>query len=481
MSSLRKNAVSGIVWTYGQQFSVQIISFIISIILTRLLLPAEYGIIGLLAIFIAVGTALSNGGLASSLIRTPNLTPKDYSTVFVFNLAGSVLIYIILYFAAPYIAEFYKVPVLVSVTRVYCLSFIFSAFGAVQNTLLTKEMKFKQLTFINLPAMILSSILGVALAFYNFGVWSLVYMYLAKSLITAVMLHILSPYKVSFIFDKEIFKKHFAFGSKIAASSIIDSVFGNFYLMIIGKMYSPVQVGYYSRSDSLMMLPVANISIALNSVVFPLFSKVQHETLRLKQMYRKILLMILFIITPMMLIMIVLAKPIVIVLFSVKWVEIVPIFQILCLTGILYPIHSYNLIILEVTGKSGLYLKVSVLKKILMVGVILATLPFGFYALLWGQVGYSVLSLFINMFFAGELINYKMIRQFLDILPIFAYGFLMYIGIYFLEKTVSDWNNFSQILVVSCVGLVIYLVVSKLSKSESLNTIIELIKERKLN
>ena len=469
--SLKKLAISGMFWTFTQQFGTQLLSFIVSIFLARLLLPAEFGLIGMLAIFMGIGAALFEGGLTSSLIRSVAITTMDYSTVFIFNFIASILVYLLIFFAAPFIAQFYGQPLLVDITRIYALTFIFSAFGSVQNTILSRDLNFKKQAIVSLPALVIGNIAGIIFALKGFGVWSLVYAALLNSFLTSLFLWVSSQWKPKFIFDKKLFKIHFNYGYKLTLSSILDIIFTNAYQIIIGRFYSASQVGYYTRANTLMMLPVGNISAALNKVVFPLFSKVQDDVSRFRDLYKQIMQVVLFIVTPIIVLMGVLSKPIIIFLFTEKWLPSVPIFQIICFTGILYPIHLYNLLVLQVKGRSDLFLKLEIIKKILMVVIITVTFFLGFYALLWGQLVFSILALLINTHYAGNMLDYKMRHQLRDIFPIFVYSIIMGVSVYFLNKAVQDYSNFFKLMVCTTSGLVIYVLTAFLFKSPVLQNI----------
>jgi teichuronic acid exporter len=473
--SLRKEALSGMIWTYFQQFGSQLISFGVSIVLARLIMPEEFGLIGMIAIFMGLGTALFQGGLTSSLIRTKELTEDDYSTVFFFNLAGSFVIYGVLFLAAPWISEFYKQPTLVNITRVYGLTYILSAFGTVQNTILTKELKFKKQAIISLPALIISSSVGLTLAYCNYGVWSLVASALVNTLVISCLLWITSDWYPKRVFSKEKFQQHFHYGYKLTLSSMLDIIFTNIYQIIIGRYYSPAQVGYYTRANSLMMLPVGNVSGALNRVIFPLFSKVQDDIPRFRNAYKQIMQMVLFIITPIIVLMALLAKPLIILLFTDKWIAVVPIFQIICFTGILLPIHKYNLLVLQVKGRSDLFLKLEVIKKIALSVILIISFFYGFYALLWGQLLFSIVALLINTHYAGRMLEYTMMQQLKDIAPVFAFAIVMGAVTYFVANALRDFNNITQLLVAGLSGGLTYLVVAYAFKFESIKDIKNLI------
>jgi teichuronic acid exporter len=469
--SLKKQALEGFIWSFIQQFSIQLITFLVQIILARILLPAEFGLIGMLTVFIGVGTALFEGGMTTSLIRVSKTDTKDYSTVFFFNLGVSLLIYVLFFFSAPYIAQFYKQPILTDISRVYGLSFVFLAFGTVQNTILTKEMKFRKQALLTFPALLVGSLVGVFFAYHNYGVWALVYSMLLTNLLTSIFLWFSSDWRPEFIFDIDRFKLHFYFGYKMTISGLLDTIFTNIYQIIIGRIYTPVTVGYYTRANSLMMLPVGNVSAALNKVVFPLFAKVQDDIFALRAAYKKIMLIVLFIITPVIVLMSLLANELVVFLFTEKWLPIVPIFRIICLSGILYPLHLYNLMILQVKGRSDLFLKLEIIKKIILIFVILISVLFGFNGLLVGSVIASIIALFINTYYAGAIIDYTMKQQLLDILPIFVISSLMGFLVFIFNNSLSNYNNISRLILSSLMGIVLYVFLALIFKFQTIKDI----------
>jgi O-antigen/teichoic acid export membrane protein len=416
--SLRKKATTGLVWTFAQQFGNQLIGFFVSVALARILMPAEFGLIGMIAVFIAVGNALLHGGLTKSLIRGENLDNLDFSTVFYFNLAASVVVYFLIYFLAPFIADFYDQPVLVAILRVFCLTFIISALSAVQLARLTKEMDFKTQTIIAIPAAIIGGIVGITMAWNGFGVWSLVWSSLITASVNSIQLWIYSGWSPGLNFSKTKFKTHFNYGYKLTLSELLDRIFNNIFLIVIGRYFSAAQVGFYTRAETMNQLPVSNISNALNKVTFPLFVSIQNDDVRLKRVYKKLMQMVVFVISPVLIFLAVLAEPTFRFLFTEKWLPAVPYFQILCVTGILFPIHSYNLSILNVKGRSDLFLKLEVIKKIIIVVTIFITIRFGIIALLYGQVFISILAFIVNSRYTGKFINYTAIQQIKDVLPI---------------------------------------------------------------
>lgn len=478
--SLRKQATTGLVWTFAKQFGNQIISFIVSIVLARILLPEEFGLIGMILVFITIGKALTNAGLTQSLIRDKEVDQEDLSTVFFFNLVASILVYFLIFFAAPFIAEFYDQEALVKIIRVLTLTFIISAFGAIQNTRLTKIMDFKTLTVISIPSTIASGILGVGLAYAGFGVWSLVWMRIAASAIATVQLWIYSKWAPSFIFSIEKFKDHFNFGYKLTLSSLLDTIFSNIYIIIIGKYFAASQVGFYTRAQTMQMLPVQNISKALNKVTYPLFAQIQDDNERLKRIYKQIMQMVIFVIAPVLIFAAVLAVPIFRFLLTEKWLPAVPYFQILCVVGILYPLNSYNLNVLKVKGRSDLFLKLEVIKKSLIAVSIVIAFQFGIYGLLYSQAIMSIIAFYINSYNTNRFINYSSWEQTKDILPIILMALIAGGGVYYLDSFLisEGFIDILRILIGGCAGVIGYAILTYLLKRHIYTNLQQIILKR---
>jgi len=478
--SIKNKALRGVYWTGIQQIGTQIITFVVSIILARLLLPEEFGLLAMIAIFVGLGNMLIQSGLTSSLIRSDSLDEDDYTTVFYFNLVISVLIYITIFFLAPYIAKFYNQDILTKIIRIYSLIFVIQAFSIVQNTRLTRIMDFKTQTFITIPALTIGGLTGVFMALYGFGIWSLVGYRLSNATANSFLYWFKTKWRPQGKFDKKKFKKHFNFGYKLTISGILDTIFTNLYNIIIGKFYPPAQVGFYQRASSFRMLPVGTITSIISKVSYPLLSQVKNETEKLKNIYKKIMQMILFLLAPLLITMGVLATPLFSFLFTDKWLPAVPYFQILIIPGILYPVHAYNLDILKVKGQSNLFLKLEVVKKIMISIVIFVSFQFGIYGLLYGSIVTSILALFINTHYSGRFINYKMWEQIQDILPIILLAVFTGLLTYFEDLTIQKItdNSLIRLMSGSLLSISIYLSLAYLFKIESLKEILKIIKER---
>lgn len=470
MRTLREKAVSGLLWSFTQQFGTQITVFFISILLTRLLEPSEFGLIGMIAILMSIGNALVDNGMGSSLLRTTNPSQVDYSTVFYTNLIASLFVYLLVFICAPWVSLFYEQPSLTLIIRVYSLSFIIASFSIVQSTKLNKEMRFKTQMLINIPSLVVGGIVGILLAYKGYGVWSLVFMNIFMSIVSTLMLWLVSGWRPQFVFDKERFTHHFNFGYKLTLSSLINSIFNNSYHIIIGKFFPPAQLGFYTRANSLKQLPVDNITSAISKVSYPLLASIQDDSEKMRRVYGKMITQILFWLTPLLLTAVIIAEPLFRVLLTEKWLPAVPYFQVLCFVGIIFPWHNTNLNILKVIGRSSLFLKLEMVYNVLILCSLLLIFPFGIMGLVWGQVVAIVISLVINVFFSGRLIGYNLAKQLKDILPILILSIvcgLAGLGIYqFLIR--CETSDFFQIMLVSIGTFIIYLSFAWFAKLEML-------------
>ncbi len=478
--SLKEKAVAGVFWSFIQQFSNQIIAFVLSIILARLLNPSEFGLIGMIGIFMGIGTVLIDSGLGQSLIRTENPTDEDYSTVFFFNLIGSFFIYVVIFFAAPFIADFYTQQILSNIIRVYCLIFIINAFSSVQLTRLSKKMDFKTEMKITIPSAIMSSIVGISLAYNGFGVWSLVYCALVQTTASAIQLWYWSKWRPSWIFSKEKFNMHFSFGYKLTLSAILDTVFNNLTSILIGKFFAPAQLGFYNRADSLKQFPAINISTILNKVTYPLFATIKNDDEKLKEVNKKIMKMVIFIIAPVLFFMAILAEPLFRFLFTEKWLPAVPYFQILCFSGLIYPIQAYNLNILKVKGRSDLFFKLEVIKKIMVAIVIAFAFQFGIYGLLYSTIVTASLSFFINSYYSGKFIKYAAWEQIKDIAPLILLTSICGLIVYLIFINIKNLiqNDLLVVMLCSFLGTILYFCLSIFFKISSLNELFAIIKRK---
>lgn len=476
MSSLKNQAIEGTKWSSLQTGANQLIAFFISLVLARLLTPEDYGTVGVLGVFIAVSNIFVGSGLSLSLIRDKESTNVDYSTVFYYNIAVAVLCYIILYFAAPAISVFFHNPILTNILRVIALNIIICSFGAIQNIILSKNLNFKAYTKISVGVQLITGIIGIILAYTGFGVWTLVITGLLSSLLTTVLLWFKVSWHPDFCFSKTSFQKHFHFGSKLLISSLFDTFYKNIYQLVIGKKFSAIDLGYYTRANNFASLPMNSVLDVIGKVAFPLLSKIQDDDERLATAYRKIIRMVNFFVTPIMLGIISIAHPMVSVLITDKWLPCVPYLQVLCLVCLLYPIHALNLNLLQVKGKSNLFLKLEVIKKILGFGILCITVPFGILAMCLGSFAASLICLFINTYYTKKLIGFGLYEQIRDLIPVFALGIFMMTGSFLCQNLVE--SSIAKLIMGCTVGSVIYITGSVFGKFQEWRESISIFKQQ---
>jgi len=455
--SLIDKSRSAFVWASVQQIGVVVLNLSISILLARILEPEEFGLIGMITVFISVGNVLMSGGLGASIIRTQNPTHRELSTVFFSNLIFSLFFYTVIFFIAPYVAAFFERPVLVLLIRVYSIAIILFSFSAVQYARLTQSLNFKLAMRIKLPSIVFGGAVGLGCAYTGFGVWSLVAMYLAQATADSVQLWFRSGWMPTFVFSKTDFKKHFNFGVNITMLGIINAFYANIYNIIIGKNFSAVQLGYYTRSFTLSQLPVSNIQEVITKVTYPIMSTIQDDNVKLRRAYETITQSTMLIIFPILALGVILAEPLFSFFLTDKWLPAVPYFQLLCLAGIFVPLSANNFNILKVKGKSKLILKLGVVEKIVISIGIIYFFRFGIVPLLCFKIAISALAFIFNARFCGGSINYGALSQLKDFCRMFFIcafaGLLAYGAFIFVENNLPD---ILTILLVTLVFLCLY-------------------------
>lgn len=478
--SLKKQTLAGLVWTFTDAFLVRGLSFVAMIILARWIGPTDFGLIGMIAVFIAMGKSLTDSGMTNSLIRTKEPEQTDYSTVFIVNLTMSVLVYCIIFYSAPHIADFFGYSILINIIRVYCLLFLVISFSAVQLAILTKEMKFKKIAIINFPSTLIGVSVGLYLGYSNYGVWSIVWMYLSTEIVRTVLLWLTSNWNPSLNFSKVKFKLHFKFGYKLVLSGLLDTIFKNIYNVLIGKYFSAQTLGFYERSKQFSEYPSANLTSILSKVTYPMLSQMQDNPVRLENIYRKLIRISFFIIAPLMLGAAALAKPLFLLILGNEWLPAVLFFQILTLAMILYPIHSFNLNILQVYGRSDLFLKLEIIKKIIISISVLVAFQFGVVGLVWSSVFTSVAALIINMFYSSKLINYPIQQQVKDLSITLIIALFTALMMFSVTILLSDLVLIVQIIGASLIGIIIYIGINYLIIKSPLHQGILLLKSRNI-
>lgn len=463
---LKEKSISGFLWVFLDQVGGQLIGFLVSIVLARILVPEDFGLIAMTTLFVNIGNTLMDSGLTSSLIRSKDNKQIDYTTVFYINVTVGILIYILLYFTAPFVADFYKSPVLEQILQVYTLTFIINSFFAVQKAILVKDMNFKYQLRISIPSLILSGVLGVYLAYLGWGVWSLVYMYLVKSVIDGILYWLLIKWRPTIEFSLSVAKYHLKYGLNICISSLIHVLYTDLYNLFIGRVYNSAILGFYYRANSTKTLVVNNLSTALDKVLFPVFAHIQDDDVRLKQVYRRVMQQVFFWVCPILAYFLIMAEPIFTFVFTEKWLPAVPYFQILCLVGILTPIQTYNVNILKVKGRSDLVLRLEYIKKPIFIIGIFISIKFGIMALMWNQVIANLIGLFINSYYSGKMINYNLFEQLKDLSKtIITTLIVAALGFFVLTTFKDTLAPLTLIFLVAALCFPIYMLLSYLIKN----------------
>lgn len=476
--NLKKAATAGIIWTFLDTVVGRGIGIIAAILLARMLSPREFGLLGMIYIFTGIATSLADSGMSASLIRHKEADALDYTTVFYTNLFFAGLVYGLLFLAAPAIAAFYQEPALVPISKIYGLLIILRAFSAVQVAILSREMDFKKLMILSLPGTLIGAVFGVLLAANGWKVWSLIGMQLLNQTIYSILLWWYSRWKPSWHFSKERLKIHYSFGYKLMLSGLLNTVFDNLYNLIIGKFFSVTALGFFERAKKFNQYPVSILTGIIGRVAYPLLSGIQGQRERLASVYKQILQFIFFVAAPSMLLLSVVAVPLFTVVLGGKWVESAVLFKILCFSAILYPIHVFNLNLLKVEGRSDLFLRLEIIKKIIVVVVVIASFPFGLKGLVWGMVLTSFLALVVNTHYTQKLINYSLFSQILDMRRTIIALVVMYAVAYFLAHTLLGAYALGwQIILPLFAGSLVYLLASLLLKNPALIMIAQIIKK----
>lgn len=474
MASIKQQTLSSSKWNFIERISSQGIQFLLGIIMARLLLPSDYGTIGLLAIFFDISQAFIDSGFNSALIRTKDPTQKDYSTVFYFNLLISVAVYAILFFLAPSIASFFKIPILCPILRVQAVTLIINAAMAVQVSMLNIQLDFKSLAKRKVAATLISGVCGVAFAYAGFGIWSLVHQQIIAAGVNLVFICYVCRWIPKAGFSTESFKRLGAFGSKLLAAGLLHTFYRNFTTFAIGKFYSAQDLGYYSRGTSIADLPGSTINGVLQTVTYPILAKIQDDDKQLVYIYRKYIRITslgIFIISG---ILCALAKPVILLILTDKWAESVIYLHIFAFSYMFDHLSTINLNLLKVKGRSDLFLKLEILKKTISISLILLAIPHGILAICFAKFLYNQIAVFINTYYTGKLFHLGYIQQVKDFSPYLIHCILACIPAYLV--TYLELPHIVTIFIGGSLAFFLYWLM--LRKNPDMLELVELLKER---
>ena len=460
--SLKDKTVRGVGWSAIDSLLGQGITFIVGLVLARILSPSEYGLIGITTIFITVFNAIIDSGFSQAVIRKKDASNEDYNTMFITNMVLSIFMFLILFFCAPAIARFFARPELVNLTRVMGVVLIINALSITQNTVLTKRIDFKTKTKASLISAVLSGVVGIGMAFMGYGVWALVGQQITKQLTNSICLWVFNKWWPNFKFSRQSFRYMWGFGWKLLASSLIDTTWNQLYQVVVGKFYSPATLGQYSRSKEYASLFSSNLNSIVGRVSFPVLAEIQDDKARLKSAYRRIIKTTMFISTVCMFSLGAVAEPLIYCLIGPQWHQAATFLPLICISMSLYPLHAINLNMLKVQGRSDLFLSLEIVKKIIAIGPLCLGIFVDIYWMVAGSIVTGFIAFFLNSHYSGKMLGYSSWMQLKDVSPSFGLALLIALSVYFLKYLpISYWIVF---LIQITVGVTVFFVICKLSK-----------------
>ena len=476
--SLKQKTLSGLVWNFLETFVLQGFGFIQGIILARLLMPSDYGLIAMTSIFFAVSYSLMDSGFTTALIRKKERKEIDYSTVFVTNLVISLILCVILCLCATWIADFYHEPLLQKIVYVNAVLLFLWSFVSVQTARLSIQLNFKAKSIINVVATVITGIVSIVLAYMGWGVWSLIFPNFISIAIRFILYWRYQRWLPKIGFSWEKYKEYFAFGSKLMLTQLLNTIYGNVYSLIIGKYYSASKLGYYTKGQNYASLSSSVLGGVIYRVTFPILSKIQDNDDKMREIYRRMIRVTAYVVFPLAALLFVLARPFVVVLITEKWAPCIPFLQVLCLAAMWNPIHSLNLNLLLIKGKSNLYLRLEVIKKIIGVTVLCITIPMGLLVMCYGQLFVAILYLIINTYYTGKFIKVGFFRQMIDLTPTILYATVTGLIVWGVTSFIPE--GILQLMLGLVVGCLSYFLVSKMVKSMELFYLIDIVKQSDL-
>ncbi|AWE06764.1 flippase [Lysinibacillus sp. 2017] len=471
----KSKIISSLLWKFMERGGTQGIQFIVMIILARILLPEEFGLIILVSIFITIAGVIAQSGFNTALIQKKKVDEIDFSSVFYLNLFVTTILYILLFITAPYIALFFDHPQLTLILRILSLTLFLGAFNLIQNAVIARNMEFKKLFFSSLGGVVISGVVGIVMAYANFGIWSLVVQQLTNQLIVTLTLWYTVKWKPKLFFSIERLVSLFSFGWKLLAAALIDTIYSNIRSLIIGKMFSPAILGFYNRGEQFPSLLIYNINGSIQSVIFPALSSQQDNKQRIKEMVRRSIVTSSFIVFPMMIGLAVIAEPLVKILLTEKWLPAVLFLQIFCAVYALWPIHTANLQAINALGRSDIFLKLEIVKKIIGITILIISIPLGVHAMAIGSFVGGVLAAIINAYPNLTLLNYSVKEQLKDILPSLLIALIMGAIVYSIQ-----WLGLSDMVTITMqifTGVAIYIGLAKIFRLECFIYLVMTLKE----
>ena len=479
--SMKSKTLKGFVWRYGEACGAQIVTFIVSLILARLLSPEDYGTVALITVFINILAVFINSGMGTALVQKKDADDLDFSSLFFFNIIMCISLYVLMFFAAPYIARFYNNPDLVALTRVISLTFIVSGVKNIQESYVSKNMLFKKFFFATIGGTIFSAVVGIVMAYKGLGAWAIVAQHMSNLVIDTIILWITVKWRPKLMFSFKRLKVLFSYGWKLLVSSLIDTGYNQLRALIIGKVYSSADLAFYNKAKTFPQLIVTNVNTSIDSVLFPSMSSVQDSKEDVKAMTRRAMKTSTYIMAPLLIGLAACGKSVISILITDKWLPSYPFMAIFCITFVFYPVHTSNLNAIKALGRSDLFLKLEIIKKIVGITAVFATFRISVMAMAYSLLVTSVLGQIINAWPNKKLMNYSYVEQLKDILPGIGIAGIMGICVYCVNFL--NLNSWLTLIIQVPLGGVIFIGLSALFKLEAftycLNTVKPLINKLK--
>lgn len=478
--SLKNKTIKGVGWSAADALLGQGVTFIVGLVLARLLSPDEYGLIGICLIFTTVLNGIVDSGFSNALIRKKKVTDEDYNTMFTTNMAISIVLYVLLFISAPLVSDFFHRIELTALVRVTGLILFLNALSITQVTILTKNIDFKTKTKASLVSAIISGVIGIAMAFMGYGVWSLVAQQLSKQLVYTLCLWVLSKWWPKFTFYKDSFKYMWGFGWKLLASGILNNVWNQLYQVVIGRCYTSSTLGHYTRANEYASIFSSNLTLIVQRVSYPVLAEIQDDKERMVQGYRKVIKVTMFVTAVCMISLGAVSEPLIYTLIGTKWHEAATYLPLICISMSLYPLHAINLNILQVLGRSDIFLYLEILKKIVGIVPIVIGIFCGIYYMLLASILTGVISLYLNTWYTGKTLNYSFWKQLRDIAPSYFTALVIALAVYFLKYLSLPYYVVLMLQII--VGLVACITISEIFKFDEykeLKTIVIKVVKRK--
>lgn len=456
MTYKKEEFVKGILWSAIDKFGIVVVQIILEIVMARLLLPADYGVMGVVAVFLAIGQVFTDGGFSNALIQKQNRTEIDFSTVFFCNIIVSVVIYGMLFFGAPFISQFYNLPVLTDIIRIIGLTIIINSLVIVHRTKLSISLNFKIQAKLSLLSVLFSGAIGLFLALNGYGVWSLVYQSLLLYILNAAFLIYSLRWMPLFVFSKKSFDTLFYFGSKILMASLVQAIYNNLYSVLIAKKFSTKELGLYSKGNQFTLFPISTLTTVMQRVAFPYLSSYQEDNEKLFSLNQKFTKLNLILIVPLFFGISALSEPIVKIVFSEAWVDLIPIIRILAIAYVFYPVIVNNMFLFQIKNQTKIYLRIEVVTKITGILILLGTIKYGIIIMSFGLLIQQFLQLIITSMYSNRLLEKQLFSQLKMIAPHILVSLLIF-WITLFGITLVD-NRFAQLLVGAALTGVLYFV-----------------------